>query len=233
MSSAALVVVLCVQAAWPQPASQTPGSQEDLAALTIGNTITDFIKTTTASDALDGIQGATARQQLLAKQVDRQKATVETAAALSLKPEAPQLLALRAQVYNQLERPQEALKDALHAIVNDPKAAAAWVQKGLAREKLGEPPDKFIPDLQHAAELDPSFQSFYREALARRGQADSKVTRTAGGSEPASFARVLEAFRQMLPDEKSSPWFYRGVWAFNIALLLLGAYLIRRLAKGE
>jgi len=101
---------------------------------------------------------------------------------LSLQPNSSALLSLRAAAFNETVRPKQALEDAKRAVALAPRDPFAWVQKGLAREKLGEKPEEYLADLKQAAELSPDFEHFYTEALARRGTGG-------GGSDSDSLPR--------------------------------------------
>jgi tetratricopeptide (TPR) repeat protein len=106
----------------------------------------------------------------------------DAGAGLKLKPGAASLLGLRAAAYNETNQPQKALDDAANAVLDNPKDPFSWLQKGLAREKIGEGNDEYVDDIKTAADLDPNFEHYYLEALSRRGQGTST---TAPASSPA------------------------------------------------
>ncbi len=94
---------------------------------------------------------------------------------LKAKPGSASLLGLRAAAYNETGKPKDALEDAARAVEDNPKDPFAWLQKGLAREKLNEGNDEFLGDIKTAAELNPEFEHFYTEALGRRQQGGSSA----------------------------------------------------------
>ncbi|MBI3554220.1 MAG: protein kinase [Elusimicrobia bacterium] len=134
-------------------------------------------------------------------------------AGLKLKPGSSSLLGLRAAAYNETGKPQKALDDAAKAVEDNPKDPFAWLQKGLAREKLNEGNDEYLSDIKNAAELDPGFEHFYTEALARRGQGNPAVAPV--GPPQGSFLQ-----RWVLP-----------VAVVLLSLLVVGASLLKMFVK--
>ena len=111
----------------------------------------------------------------------------DATSGLKLRPGAGTLLGLRAASYNETGRPKDALQDAVAAVSSNPKDPFAWLQKGLAREKLREGDDGYLSDIKQAGDLNSEFNHFYTEALGRRtqGQPATKDGGTKAGSNSA------------------------------------------------
>lgn len=138
-------------------------------------------------------------------------------AGLKLKPGSGSLLGLRAAAYNETGHPQKALEDAARAIDDNPKDPFAWLQKGLAREKLKEENDEYLDDIKNAGDLNPEFEHYYQEAMLRRE----------GGGAPSAGARSEPA-----PPGKSKAWFLAAVALLGV----IGAVfviIVRRKAAAE
>jgi tetratricopeptide (TPR) repeat protein len=169
----------------------------------------------------------------------------DAGAGLKLKPGSSSLLGLRAAALNETGKPKEALEDASKAIEDNPRDPFAWLQKGLAREKMGENNDEFLGDIKNAADLDPSFEHFYTEALARRqqgGAPSNAMPASPGffqrwvmpvGAVALSFLVVLAAFYQVFFNRKRrAPVAAAGAEAAEGKLLAGQFRVVREIGRG-
>ena len=168
----------------PEGFSTTVGEMKQAdATAQLGDYEAMYAKATEALKRLPDNPRAYMQRAFAGLMLERYDGAIDDATAgLKLKPNAGSLLGVRATAYNETGKPQLALADAQKAIDVNPKDPVGWLQKGLAREKLGEPDDQYLADIKNAAELDPSFEHFYTEALARRGQGSPAPAAPAGFS---------------------------------------------------
>ncbi|MFA5139616.1 MAG: protein kinase [Elusimicrobiota bacterium] len=113
--------------------------------------------------------------------------------ALKAFPNNSKLLSSRAGINNYLGKADLALLDAEKAILADPRNAQAWLQKGLALDRLGIQRQDKLESFRKAAELNPAYRSYYEQAMAL---ADGELARRLMGGET----------RAKPPAEKEGGW---------------------------
>ncbi|HVE12028.1 MAG TPA: tetratricopeptide repeat protein [Elusimicrobiota bacterium] len=145
-----------------------------------------------ASSALkmdEGSPRASAARALAAWNLrDYGRAAEDASRVLAVKPDLTIMLIVRAAAYNDLGRRAEALKDAERALAVDSRSARAYQERALAREGLGQPKAGVLGDFKRAAELDPSLERDFEDALDRLARGEGRAIRKGAPAAPQAPA---------------------------------------------
>jgi Tfp pilus assembly protein PilF len=140
-----------------------------------------------AKRALESAQKALSKNKL-------EEAASELQHALSISPQYPEALSLRAVVYLAKGDTQSALEDAQRSVDIDPSSSVAYTIMGAAYNAAGQFLQA-VNSLQQALRIDPNFwQSHYEMAKSLYGQGKStsalQEVEAAGKNVPKEFAEI-------------------------------------------
>lgn len=132
-------------------------------------------------------------------------AVADADAGLKAEPNAAPLLTLRAAALVRSGKAEAALSDADRAIQIDEREGLAWQQRGLARRALGEPPNRYLPDLARAAELDASLRPAYEKASRAALPWWAQAWALAAGAGGVLLVLALSVFALRSPKRSAEP----------------------------